>query len=160
MAPLAPVTPTTIRFVDIMACKSMNAFSLVACVALGPGIAKTPSVGARIVAHARIQIGWNTRYDPSYVRLSFPGGDLPRDRGVCTDVVVRALRSVGKDLQKLVFEHRRSAGLKTDPNIDHRRCPNLIAFFKKRGLKLSTKIDPETLPSWKRKRKKFKRKKK
>ena len=101
---------------------------------------------ASIVAAARDQIGKTVRYDPSYRRLDYPGGDVPIEVGVCTDVVVRALRSgLGLDLQRLVHEDMRGNfsaypqnwGLKgPDQNIDHRRVPNLRAFFKRRGWEL------------------------
>ena len=96
-----------------------------------------------IVAAARGQIGKTKTYDPSYVGLKYPGGDVPIDRGVCTDVVVRALRhSVKMDLQKLVHRDMKAAfwdypkiwGLKKpDPNIDHRRVPNLRRYFERKG---------------------------
>jgi uncharacterized protein YijF (DUF1287 family) len=99
-----------------------------------------------IVAAARNQIGKTITYDPSYVGLEYPGGDVPIDRGVCTDVVVRALRdSLNMDLQKLVHEDMSSAfskyptiwGLKkTDRNIDHRRVPNLKCYFERKGYSL------------------------
>ena len=100
-----------------------------------------------IVTAARNQIGKTITYDPSYVALAYPGGDVPIDRGVCTDVVVRALRdSLDMDLQKLVHEDMSSAfskyptiwGLKKpDSNIDHRRVPNLECYFKRKGYSLS-----------------------
>jgi len=103
--------------------------------------------GASIVQAARSQIGKTTIYDPAYVGLKYPGGDVPIERGVCTDVVIRALRQgVGFDLQKLVSEDMRKAfnkypkiwGLKkTDRNIDHRRVPNLRRFFERKGWSLS-----------------------
>lgn len=113
---------------------------------------------AKIVAHAREQTTWGTVYDPSYVKLRYPGGDVPKDRGVCTDVVIRALRAVGKDLQKLVYEDKKArpaaykvyAGQKgPDRSIDHRRCPNLVSFFKKHGKTLSTKTDAAHRIEWK-----------
>lgn len=116
------------------------------------------SVGDRIVRSARQQIEWKTVYDPSYVKLAFPGGDVPKDRGVCTDVVVRALRAVGKDLQVLVHQDRKARpgsyrpyrGQKgADPNIDHRRCPNLAVFFKKHGRTLTLKMGAKDLSQWK-----------
>lgn len=85
-------------------------------------------------------------YDPAYVKIPYPGGDVPADRGVCSDVVVRAYRRVGTDLQKEVHEdmkahfgdYPRIWGLKKpDPNIDHRRVPNLMTFFKRRGAGLA-----------------------
>jgi uncharacterized protein YijF (DUF1287 family) len=98
-----------------------------------------------LVEAARARIGVTTSYDPAYVGLKYPGGDVPNDRGVCTDVVIRALRATGHDLQKLVHEDMKSNfakypkrwGLKRpDRNIDHRRVPNLQTFFKRRGMSL------------------------
>lgn len=95
-----------------------------------------------LVAAARAQIGVTTRYDPAYQVLAFPGGDVPLDRGVCTDVVVRALRSQGLDLQARVHEDMRGhfdayPGLwglsRPDRNIDHRRVPNLMRWFERQG---------------------------
>jgi uncharacterized protein len=95
----------------------------------------------RLVAAARKQVGVTLTYDAAYSRLDYPGGDVPRERGVCTDVLVRAYRDgLGIDLQVLVHEDMRRAfstypalwGLKkTDRNIDHRRVPNLQTFFKR-----------------------------
>lgn len=81
-------------------------------------------------------------YDPAYVKLAYPGGDVPLDRGVCTDVVVRAFRKGGVDLQKEVHEDMQRSftsyptkwGLaEPDSNIDHRRVPNLQTYFKRQG---------------------------
>lgn len=85
------------------------------------------------------------RYDGAYVRIPYPGGDVPADTGVCTDVIVRSYRALGHDLQKRVHEDMRRAfsaypknwGLSApDTNIDHRRVPNLQAFFKRQGAAL------------------------
>lgn len=99
-----------------------------------------------LIEAARKQIGVTVIYDPAYVSLSFPGGDVPLDRGVCTDVVIRAFRSAfGLDLQKELHEdikkhfsdYPKRWGLKApDKNIDHRRVPNLQTFFKRRGYSL------------------------
>ncbi len=99
-----------------------------------------------LVEAARHQIGKTTGYDPSYRAMDYPNGDVPLDSGVCTDVVVRAMRSALKlDLQKLVHEdirnnfaqYPRNWGLNhPDKNIDHRRVPNLRTFFKRRGWSL------------------------
>ncbi|WP_425501527.1 DUF1287 domain-containing protein [Pseudoxanthomonas kalamensis] len=95
-----------------------------------------------LVAAARQQIGVTRLYDPAYVVLDYPGGDVPRDRGVCTDVVVRALRTQGIDLQQAVHEDMRANfrlypqqwGLTgPDRNIDHRRVPNLMRWFERNG---------------------------
>ncbi|WP_330441846.1 DUF1287 domain-containing protein [Flavobacterium sp. C4GT6] len=86
------------------------------------------------------------RYDPSYVKIKYPNGDVPAHTGVCTDVVIRAYRKLGIDLQKEVHEdmkanfskYPKSWGLKsTDTNIDHRRVPNLQTFFTRKGEKLT-----------------------
>jgi uncharacterized protein YijF (DUF1287 family) len=82
------------------------------------------------------------RYDPTYVRLPYPGGDVPADTGVCTDEVIRAYRAVGIDLQKEVHEDmaanfsaypRKWGRREPDANIDHRRVPNLMVFFSRKG---------------------------
>ncbi len=84
-------------------------------------------------------------YDPSYFSIDYPNGDVPEGKGVCTDVVIRAYRKIGIDLQKEVHEDMKANfnvypkiwGLKTtDKNIDHRRVPNLMTFFERKGAKL------------------------
>ena len=81
-------------------------------------------------------------YDPSYFSIKYPNGDVPSDKGVCTDVIIRAYRKLGVDLQKEVHEDMKANfskypkiwGLKsTDKNIDHRRVPNLMTYFKRKG---------------------------
>ncbi len=81
-------------------------------------------------------------YDPSYFSIDYPNGDIPKDKGVCADVIIRAFRKIGIDLQKEVHEDMKKNfnaypnlwGLKTtDKNIDHRRVPNLMTFFKRKG---------------------------
>lgn len=85
-------------------------------------------------------------YDPKYYSIKYPNGDIPADRGVCTDVIIRAYRKLGIDLQKEVHEdmkenfsaYPKNWGLKTtDKNIDHRRVPNLMKLFERRDAKLS-----------------------
>ncbi|MGB3948276.1 MAG: DUF1287 domain-containing protein [Bacteroidia bacterium] len=82
------------------------------------------------------------RYDPTYFQLNYPNGDVPTNKGVCTDVVIRAYRKFSIDLQKEVHEDMKSNfskypknwGLsKPDKNIDHRRVPNLMTFFSRYG---------------------------
>ena len=82
------------------------------------------------------------RYDPTYFQLVYPNGDVPEDKGVCTDVVIRAYRKIGIDLQKEVHEDMKAnfskypknwGLLKPDKNIDHRRVPNLMTFFTRNG---------------------------
>ena len=88
------------------------------------------------------QVNYTKVYDPAYVKLAYPMGDVPVETGVCSDVIVRAFRKVGIDLQKEVHEDmKRNFGLypqkwglkRPDTNIDHRRVPNLMTFFKRRG---------------------------
>lgn len=110
-----------------------------------------PAEPDNLAAMARKQIGVTVKYDPAYVSLSYPGGDLPQDRGVCTDVVIRAMRLKGIDLQKLVHEdisrhfsaYPNNWGLKRpDRNIDHRRVPNLQVYFTRRGWSLPVTDNP------------------
>ena len=104
-----------------------------------------PFDGARLVRDARQQIGITTSYDPAYRALPFPMGGVPAHTGVCTDVIVRAYRRQGIDLQALVHQDMRRAfaayprhwGLHApDRNIDHRREPNLQVFFVRHGQQL------------------------
>jgi uncharacterized protein len=106
--------------------------------------------GPTLEQAAREQVGVTILYDGAYQRLAYPGGDVPIQRGVCTDVVVRAYRKLGIDLQELVHKDMRVAwhayprnwGLKKpDPNIDHRRVPNLAAFFRRHGEALAPAQD-------------------
>jgi uncharacterized protein YijF (DUF1287 family) len=98
-----------------------------------------------MISGAKQQVGVTRSYDPNYRQLAYPNGDVPRTTGVCTDVVIRAYRYAGVDLQVLVHEDMKAAfsaypkswGLKhTDTNIDHRRVPNLATFFTRKGTKL------------------------
>jgi uncharacterized protein YijF (DUF1287 family) len=90
----------------------------------------------------------HVRYEPAYVRIPYPNGDVPSDTGVCTDEIIRIYRAVGIDLQKEVHEdmqanfwsyptHLRWQLVHTDTNIDHRRVPNLMVFFSRKGEKLA-----------------------
>jgi uncharacterized protein len=104
------------------------------------------------------------RYDPAYARIPYPGGDVPADTGVCTDEIIRAYRAVGVDLQKEVHEDMeqnfsayprkwRWLSGRPDANIDHRRVPNLMMFFSRRGETLtitehSENYSPGDLVTW------------
>ena len=99
----------------------------------------------KLVRDARQQIGVTLSYDPAYRQLSYPGGDVPMATGVCTDVVIRALRQQGLDLQEAVHRDMRGSfsvypknwGLsRPDSNIDHRRVPNLMTWFTRQGWSL------------------------
>ena len=105
----------------------------------------------QLVRDARTQIGVTLGYDPVYRRLDYPGGDVPIGTGVCTDVVIRALRQQGLDLQQMVHEdmrahfslYPRNWGLqRPDRNIDHRRVPNLMTWFRRQGLALEVSDKP------------------
>ncbi|HVH50457.1 MAG TPA: DUF1287 domain-containing protein [Candidatus Bathyarchaeia archaeon] len=129
----------------------------------------TQRVLDQLVAAAIERTHHIVRYDPAYVRIPYPGGDVPASTGVCTDEVIRAYRAVGIDLQKEVhldmLNHfsaypRKWASAShfanqaaTDPNIDHRRVPNLMVFFSRRGQTLPLSADardyhPGDLVTW------------
>lgn len=100
----------------------------------------------QLVIDARTQIGKTLYYDPAYSKLNYPMGDVPLIKGVCTDVVIRALRHQGLDLQKLIHEDMKANfkqypqkwGLKApDKNIDHRRVPNIATYFKRQGYQVN-----------------------
>ena len=91
------------------------------------------------------------RYDGSYRKISYPNGDVPDEVGVCTDLVIRSYRTLGIDLQKDIHEDMKANfgmypklwGLsKPDPNIDHRRVPNLQTLFKRKGILLPVTKNP------------------
>ena len=96
----------------------------------------------RLADSALVLTKQRVKYDPSYFRIPYPNGDLPADKGVCTDVIIRAYRKLGIDLQKEVHEDMKANFAKypknwglttTDRNIDHRRVPNLMTFFSRKG---------------------------
>lgn len=101
---------------------------------------------AALIAAARRQIGVTRAYDPAYSVLAFPNGDVPRARGVCTDVVIRAYRDalsldlqaeVHRDMARTFSAYPRRWGLRRpDRNIDHRRVPNLEVFWHRAGARL------------------------
>ncbi len=104
--------------------------------------ADPPSLLDQLVAEARKRTQVDVVYDGSYRAIDYPKGDVPNHIGVCTDVIVRAYRGVGIDLQKVIHEDIKANfsvypkiwGLKRpDTNIDHRRVPNLKVFFKRHG---------------------------
>lgn len=93
-------------------------------------------------------------YDPAYFSIEYPNGDIPKNKGVCTDVIIRSYRKLGIDLQKEVHEDmiknfseypnfQKWGMTKTDTNIDHRRVPNLEIYFERKGEKLLVTQDPK-----------------
>lgn len=111
-----------------------------------------PPFTGPLISAARAQVGVTRLYDPSYVGLDYPGGDVPRDRGVCTDVLIRALRdgaaidlqlAVNRDMKANFAAYPKTWGLsRTDANIDHRRVPNLATLFRRLGAELPPGDDP------------------
>lgn len=119
-------------------------------------IAETDAETAKFLDAARSQVGVTLYYDPSYQKLDFPMGDVPLAAGVCSDVVIRAYRGVGVDLQAEVnadmkanfSKYPTKYGLSApDSNIDHRRVPNLMTYFDRKGRsKEITKNPADYLP--------------
>ena len=120
------------------------------------------SFARKLIQAAVAQTVAPVTYDGSYRRIAYPGGDVPASIGVCTDLIVRAYRAVGVDLQVRVHEDMTAAfssypqlwGLpRADPNIDHRRVPNLQTYFRRRGARLPISRDaddylPGDLVTW------------
>lgn len=115
--------------------------AFIALLALAATAVAMPS-SPKLVQAARLQTQSPVTYDGAYVRIDYPMGDVPQDRGVCTDVIIRAYRAIGLDLQVLVHEDMRDNfraypalwGLtRPDRNIDHRRVPNLETLFRRKG---------------------------
>lgn len=118
-------------------------------------IAQADATAQKIVVAARRQLG--TSYTQDYFSLKYPNGDPPKNVGACTDVVIRSLRAVGHDLQKLIHEdmkrnfglYPRKWGLKrTDKNIDHRRVLNQRVYFSRFARSLTKRADGSTLKAW------------
>lgn len=114
--------------------------------------ANAPPQLKQLVDAAVAQAGVTKGYDPSYVKLDYPGGDVSAETGVCSDVVIRAFRKIGVDLQKDVHEDMLRAfsqypqnwGLSNpDTNIDHRRVPNLMVYFTRQGKAVEITSNPE-----------------
>lgn len=111
-----------------------------------------PAGASELAAAAFERTQRQVTYDPAYVTLAYPNGDVADDRGVCTDLVIRAYRTLGIDLQQLVHEDMKARfddypnlwGLdRPDSNIDHRRVPNLETFFDRHGERLPIAEDPD-----------------
>ncbi len=105
----------------------------------------------KVINAAKAQVGVTRFYDPAYTSLAYPNGDVPKEKGVCSDVIVRAFRAGGVDLQKAVHDDMKSHFRtypnlwnlrRPDTNIDHRRVANLMRFFecKRTALPVSRKI--------------------
>ena len=122
-------------------------FFLTFCVATGQ-----TNFYQKLADSALVLTNQRVTYDPTYRVLAYPNGDVPADKGVCTDVVIRAYRKLGIDLQKEVHEdmkinfdkYPKNWGLShPDKNIDHRRVPNLMTFFTRHGTAKSITDNPQ-----------------
>ena len=111
----------------------------------------------KLVQDARAQVGRTLFYDPSYERLAYPMGDMDMIRGVCTDVVVRALRGQDIDLQRLIHEDMSAnfsaypknwGAKKTDKNIDHRRVPNIATYLKRKDYEAKSEFKAGDIVTW------------
>lgn len=126
---------------------------LILFITLAPGSAYSQADFSKKLSDAAVTLTrQKVQYDPRYFSMSYPNGDVPADKGVCTDVVIRAYRKVGIDLQKEVHEdmkanfdlYPKNWGLKsTDKNIDHRRVPNLMKYFSRFGTVKKISANPD-----------------
>jgi uncharacterized protein YijF (DUF1287 family) len=105
----------------------------------------------RVIDGSVEQTSYTFSYDPAYVKLAYPGGDVPIERGVCADVVIRAFRKAGVDLQKTIHEDMKRhfsaypknwGASRPDSNIDHRRVANLMTYFARQNKALAVSADP------------------
>jgi uncharacterized protein YijF (DUF1287 family) len=118
---------------------------IILCLIAVPVAADGAKSARALVEAARAQVGVTLIYDPTYQQIAYPMGDVPIERGVCSDVMIRAFRAVGVDLQQELHRdmirhfaaYPKSWGLSApDPNIDHRRVPNLATWFTRQGYAL------------------------
>lgn len=136
---------------------------LIVLLFFAPATASSQILSAKQVTEAALtRLLENITYDGRYFSIPYPNGDVPAHLGVCTDVVIRAYRKIGVDLQRLVHEDMRTHfslypkrwGLsRPDRNIDHRRVPNLATYFKRHGFNLkisnqATDYQPGDLVTW------------
>lgn len=163
---------TTIRMTATAVAFAMLVATLAACEPSAPATSRQPAREAQsspaphpsplapdvraVVEAARARTLANESYDPTYYSIAYPGGDVPDDRGVCTDVVVRAYRHIGIDFQVLVHEDMRTDfsaypriwGLRApDRNIDHRRVPNLQTYLERQGASRPISSSPADYPA-------------
>lgn len=128
-------------------------FFILLLLLLLPSLVIADNFESKLVQAAINRTAKSITYDGAYFSIAYPNGDVPANIGVCTDVVIRSYRELGVDLQKLVHEDmsenfdqypsKRIWGLtRTDTNIDHRRVPNLRAFFSRQGVSLEISKDP------------------
>src|SRR5687768_15022806 len=137
-------------------------FAAILLVLVAHQVRAEPTQALDLVTAARAQVGVTLFYDPSYQQIAYPMGDVPMERGVCSDVVIRAFRTVGIDLQQELHgdmqrhfaAYPKNWGLaRPDRNIDHRRVPNLATWFKRQGYDLpvsqgATGYQPGDIVTW------------
>lgn len=170
------MTIRVVRYARLVVTLMIAALSAASFLACSPAGAGAESVKARAAAAQNLtrqpvsdkpqiklvvdsaieQIGQTFEYDSSYAKLSYPNGDVPVERGVCADVVVRGFRKAGIDLQKEIHEDmsqhfdaypKKWGATKPDSNIDHRRVANLMTFFERRGKSVPiTNLPSDYLP--------------
>lgn len=109
---------------------------------------------AKILEGAKRQLAKPAKYSGAYHKIPYPGGDVPADRGACTDVIIRAFRHAGLDLQKLIHEDAARVsypriGSKRDRNIDHRRVPNQRRWLERHGQTLPIGTTSRDRATWK-----------
>jgi uncharacterized protein YijF (DUF1287 family) len=135
------------------ACAAFSAILVMSCAASMAQVTPAETAARREFIKKLIEVAveraqHTVRYEPAYVGIPYPGGDVPADTGVCTDEVIRAYRAVGVDLQKEVHEDMKKnfseyprigakPAKRPDSNIDHRRVPNLMVFFSRKGESLA-----------------------
>ena len=111
------------------------------------GTKKAVTIRDKFILGAVSQYGVTNSYNGAYKKIAYPNGDVDISTGVCTDVIIRAFRAVGIDLQKDIHrdmkrhfrQYPKKWGLRsTDTNIDHRRVPNMVKYFERKGYKIST----------------------
>ena len=132
--------------------------AIAVCLSFGAS-AEPGSIAKKVLAGARAQVAKHVRYAGSgYYVIPYPGGDIDADIGVCTDLITRAFRNAGIDLQKRLHEDRVKhpeayptklwQKKEADSNIDHRRCQNLVVFFRRFAKTLPDSYEGENLKTW------------
>ncbi|MFI5386854.1 MAG: DUF1287 domain-containing protein [Fimbriimonadales bacterium] len=140
----------------LLGCSATRGASSNTAIPQHPSALPVTGIASKIVAGAKAQLESPANYTGKYFSIPYPGGDVPAGEGACVDVVIRALRKAGYDLQRLIHEDMKSHlsvyprhGDSTDTNIDHRRVPNQRCFFSRFGLSLSTRTDGGFAKQWK-----------
>ncbi|WP_437333191.1 DUF1287 domain-containing protein [Sorangium sp. So ce394] len=118
------------------------------------GSTLVPATSSPIVARARLEVARAVTYDPAWVAIDYPNGDPAPERGVCTDVVIRAVRAAGIDLQKVIHEDilARPSVYRTierpDRNIDHRRVGPMLTYLRAHAMSLPRTFDAAAVSTW------------